>query len=54
MFVLSDGGTIAYDWVIDNEGGPPRKNSNWPILCCFPGLSGENDTIYLYSMIKAA
>ena len=54
MFTLSDGGTIAYDWVVDSEGGPPRKNSTRPILCCFPGLSGGNDTLYLYSMIKAA
>ena len=27
MFVLSDGGTIAYDWVRDHEGGFPLKNS---------------------------
>ena len=27
MFTLSDGGTIALDWVIDHEGGIPRKNS---------------------------
>jgi len=54
LFTLSDGGTIAYDWVVDNDGGPPRKESTRPILCCFPGLSGGNDTLYLYSMIKAA
>ncbi len=27
MFTLSDGGTIGIDWVIDHEGGLPRKNS---------------------------
>ena len=27
LFSLSDGGTIALDWVIDQEGGIPRKNS---------------------------
>ena len=27
LFRLSDGGTIAIDWVIDHEGGVPRKNS---------------------------
>lgn len=27
IFTLSDGGTIAIDWVIDHEGGFPRKNS---------------------------
>jgi predicted alpha/beta-fold hydrolase len=27
MFTLSDGGSIALDWVIDYEGGMPRKNS---------------------------
>lgn len=27
IFKLSDGGTIALDWVIDHEGGFPRKNS---------------------------
>ena len=54
LFTLSDGGTIAYDWVIDHEGGTPKKDSKRPILCCFPGLSGGNNTLYLYSMIKAA
>ena len=27
MFRLSDGGTIAIDWLIDHEGGFPRKHS---------------------------
>ena len=54
MFCLSDGGTIALDWVIDHEGGAPRKNSHRPILCCFSGLSGGNKNVYLYSMIKSA
>jgi predicted alpha/beta-fold hydrolase len=27
LFRLSDGGTIAIDWVLDHEGGFPRKNS---------------------------
>ncbi len=27
LFVLSDGGTIALDWVIDHEGGLPRAHS---------------------------
>ena len=51
---MSDGGTIALDWVIDHEGELPRKNSSRPILCCFSGLSGGNDNLYLYSMIKEA
>lgn len=54
MFTFADGGTIAFDWVVDQEGGPPVKNSKRPILCCFSGLSGGNRTLYLYSMIKAA
>lgn len=27
IFKLSDGGTIALDWMIDHEGGFPRKGS---------------------------
>jgi len=54
LFRLSDGGTIALDWVIDHEGGAPTKNSQRPILCCFPGLCGDSKHIYLYSMIKSA
>lgn len=27
IFQLSDGGTIALDWVIDHEGGKPKKLS---------------------------
>jgi predicted alpha/beta-fold hydrolase len=52
LFVLSDGGTIAIDWAIDHEGGKPRKGSQRPVLCCFSGLSGGNDNMYLYALIK--
>jgi predicted alpha/beta-fold hydrolase len=53
---LSDGGTIALDWAIDEEGGIPSvtEKSKRPILCCFSGVSGGNDNMYLYSMIRAA
>lgn len=27
MFQLSDGGTISLDWIIDHEGGKPKKLS---------------------------
>ena len=54
IFRLSDGGQIALDWVIDHEGGFPRKNSQRPILCLVSGLSGGNDNMYLYSMMKQA
>lgn len=27
LFILSDGGTIALDWVVDHEGGIPKKHS---------------------------
>jgi uncharacterized protein len=54
MFTMADGGTIALDWVIDHEGGKPRRNSQRPILCCIPGLSGGNLSMYLYSMIGPA
>lgn len=52
MFKLSDGGTIALDWVVDYEGDFPKEKSQRPILCCFAGISGGNDNLYLYSMIK--
>lgn len=54
LFQLSDGGTIALDWQIDDEGGFPLKNSKRPILACVAGLSGGNDNGYLYSMMKKA
>lgn len=54
IFKLSDGGTIALDWVVDHEGGFPKKCSSRPILCCIAGLSGGNDNMYLYSMMKRA
>ena len=54
MFQLSDGGTIALDWVVDHEGGLPRKHSQRPVLCCISGLSGGNDNLYLASIVKAA
>jgi predicted alpha/beta-fold hydrolase len=53
-FKLTDGGTIALDWVVDHEGGLPRKNSPRPILCVISGLSGGNDNLYLYSIMKEA
>ena len=54
LFQLSDGGTIALDWVIDHEGGIPKKGHTRPILCMFSGLAGGNDNLYLQSMIKEA
>jgi predicted alpha/beta-fold hydrolase len=48
MFILEDGGTIALDWVIDHEGGKPRKLSSRPIICLMSGLSGGNNNLYLY------
>lgn len=57
MFKLSDGGTIALDWHIDNETGagkPIMGGRKQPILALVSGLSGGNDNLYLYSMIRAA
>ncbi len=60
IFRLSDGGTIALDWHIDDLGGKPfpiehdSLASARPILCLISGLSGGNDNLYVYSMIKAA
>lgn len=53
---MSDGGTIALDWLVDHEGGIPKKGSvsNRPILCMFAGLAGGNDNLYLRSMMKEA
>jgi len=63
LFRLSDGGTIALDWHIDDIGGRPpiiedgstlNLFNHKPILCLISGLSGGNDNLYVYSMIKAA
>jgi predicted alpha/beta-fold hydrolase len=57
---LSDGGTIALDWYIDESGGIPIKAQEYqkqcrkPILACVSGLSGGNNNLYLYSTIKEA
>jgi predicted alpha/beta-fold hydrolase len=54
-FTLSDGGTIGLDWHIDDNGGRPRPDGRkLPILALVSGLSGGNDNLYLFSMIKAA
>lgn len=54
IFTLSDGGTIALDWVIDHEGGKPKNLSSRPIVCLMSGLSGGNNNLYLYSFMKEA
>ena len=63
IFRLSDGGTIALDWHIDESGGKPsviddelsvNMVSRRPILCLVSGLCGGNDNLYVYSMVKAA
>jgi predicted alpha/beta-fold hydrolase len=54
LFKLKDGGTLGLDWVIDHEGGKPRKLSSRPIICLMSGLSGGNDNLYLYSFMKEA
>lgn len=55
LMTLSDGGTIALDWHMDETGGKPHSlGYQRPILVCFSGLSGGNDNLYLYSMIKQA
>ena len=61
LIKLSDGGTIALDWHIDQSGGKPSiiKDSSAPgpkkpILACISGLSGGNDNLYLFSKITAA
>jgi predicted alpha/beta-fold hydrolase len=59
LFKLSDGGIIAIDWHIDEQGGIPNTNgrggrNSSPILVCFSGLSGGNDNLYLYSIIRSA
>ena len=58
LFKLSDGGTIALDWVVDHEGGIPKKGpssiNSRPILCMFSGLAGGNDNLYLQSMMNQA
>eukprot|EP00347_Sterkiella_histriomuscorum_P006268 403353420 len=54
LFTLSDGGTIALDWVVDHEGGVPKSGHTRPILCMFSGLAGGNDNLYMRSMMKEA
>jgi predicted alpha/beta-fold hydrolase len=63
LFKLSDGGTIALDWHIDESDGIPSAigeedfyhlPSKRPILCLISGLSGGNDNLYVYSMVKEA
>ena len=56
-FELQDGGLMALDWTIDDDGtafpqldkdGRPTK----PILIVIPGLSGSNDNLYTLSVLN--
>jgi predicted alpha/beta-fold hydrolase len=39
---LPDGGTIGFDWVVDNIGGKPTKFDKRPVLILLMGLAGGN------------
>ena len=43
LFTFEDGGTIALDWIYSR----PKEGDNKPIIAILPGLSSNNDTIYL-------
>ena len=34
---MPDGGTIGFDWYIDEFGGKPNMNDNRPISICLMG-----------------
>jgi len=58
-FDLADGGVMAVDWTIEEDGtaypqvGKDGKLTK-PILLLFPGLSGGNDNFYTISLIERA
>ncbi len=49
LFNFSDGGTIALDWT-DNK---PRDEKA-PIVAVVPGLSSDNDEIYVLNLLIEA
>ena len=53
LFKLSDGGTIALDWVDEIPLSSLSKKDK-PILAVMPGLSSNNDEIYMINILLAA
>ena len=54
LFKMSDGGTIAIDWVdqIPSPGGDGRNKR--PIVAVMPGLSSNNDEVYVLNLLIEA
>jgi len=52
MFRLKDGGTIALDWVDEIPG--PSSNKKKPIVAIMPGLSSDNDVVYVLNLLIEA
>ena len=56
---LSDGGILALDWYFSNQKDKQKSDffkekSQRPIVAIIPGVNGENNKLYMISLIKAA
>ena len=52
LFKMKDGGTIAIDWV--DEIPHPGLKSKKPIVAIMPGLSSDNDVVYVLNLLISA
>lgn len=50
MYTFKDKGQIGLDWAEEI----PRADNKKPIICIVPGLTSNNDEIYIVNMIKEA
>lgn len=58
-FDLADGGVMAIDWTVEDDGTAyPQEGKDGkltkPILLLLPGLSGGNDNLYTISLMEIA
>ena len=54
LFQFKDLGTIALDWVDENPSKSHIDDSQKPILCIIPGLTSNNNEIYIINLLLEA
>ncbi len=50
--VMHDGGTVALDWVVNNESDSLRDYANRPIVLFLHGVLGNSQSDYIYFLSK--
>jgi predicted alpha/beta-fold hydrolase len=53
LYTMSDGGTVALDWVVDAPNGSiSHSNNDRPIILLLHGLLGDSQSEYIYFFAK--